>query len=100
VDTQLYHHLRGHDEGFEGWGREDREFWNRIANVTPVVTRPGRLLHLFHSRGAEAESAARANLERYRQLQAGVATRSREPIGNLDCYRRLARAAPVVGRSG
>ncbi|HVX66545.1 MAG TPA: glycosyltransferase, partial [Bryobacteraceae bacterium] len=50
VEAALYQELGGHDERFRGWGREDREFWNRVSRATRITVLPGRMLHLDHPR--------------------------------------------------
>ncbi len=47
-----------HDERSCGWGREDREFWNRLSRATTIMQLPGSLLHLDHPRPAMNDAAA------------------------------------------
>src|SRR5690606_7048426 len=43
VNAQLYQEIGGHNEDFRGWGQEDREFWRRLAQATPIPQLPGRM---------------------------------------------------------
>src|SRR5262249_4676244 len=77
VDASSYREIGGHNEDFRGWGREDREFWDRLSRATPVARLPGRLMHLDHPRPAMEDAYALAN-ERLckRLLQAPAAPRA------------------------
>jgi glycosyltransferase involved in cell wall biosynthesis len=48
VEAGLYHRVGGHDERFEGWGWEDREFWERLERHAAIDRLPDRILHLHH----------------------------------------------------
>ena len=98
VDAKLYREIGGHDERFRGWGREDREFWDRLSRVTRIEQARGRQLHLYHKRPAEEDSWATANQDLYYRLAAAPDTRTRHPgspFGDLDLYRDEA-SIPVV----
>jgi tetratricopeptide (TPR) repeat protein len=88
VDTRLYHEIGGHDERFEGWGDEDREFWDRLTQRTPVTRLDGRLLHLYHARDFAQQPGFRANRILWRALQNGVLAPPRtRVIGDVNRYR-------------
>ncbi|MFJ4185176.1 galactosyltransferase-related protein [Kitasatospora sp. NPDC089509] len=50
VEQALFDRLGGYDEGFEGWGDEDNEFYHRLDRAAGVRRLPGELLHLDHER--------------------------------------------------
>jgi hypothetical protein len=52
VDPTLYWSIGGHDETFQGWGKEDEEFVARLSQSTVIGRLPNRLLHLNHPRSA------------------------------------------------
>jgi glycosyltransferase involved in cell wall biosynthesis len=87
VDSTLYREIGGHDERFRGWGREDREFWDRLSRVTRIAQTPGRQLHLYHKRPAEEDSWALANQDLYYRLAAATDRSAKRTIGNVDLYR-------------
>jgi len=87
VESSLYHEIGGHDERFRGWGREDREFWERLSRITDIEQLPGRQLHLDHPRPAEEDSWATANQELYDLIAASPEASSPRSIGNLQLYR-------------
>jgi hypothetical protein len=90
VDATLYKSVGGHDERFEGWGDEDREFWLRLSQATSIQTLPGRLLHLSHPRrAATLDTNARANRLLYRAIRAGLIPPQGVMSGDLDRYRRI-----------
>ena len=96
VESDLYREIGGHDERFRGWGREDREFWDRLSRVTRIEQVRGRQLHLYHTRPAEEDSWATANQDLYYRLAAAAETHAPQTIGNRDLYR--AEAGPAVER--
>jgi SAM-dependent methyltransferase len=61
IESSLYNELGGHDERFRGWGREDREFWNRVSRIARIERLPGRMLHLDHPRPPMEDEWALAN---------------------------------------
>jgi glycosyltransferase involved in cell wall biosynthesis len=85
LEAGLYHQLGGHDERFRGWGREDREFWDRVTRTTTIRQLRGRQLHLYHQRPAEEDEWANANQQLYDQL-ASEAVRPTRQIGNPQLY--------------
>jgi glycosyltransferase involved in cell wall biosynthesis len=82
VDAALYARIGGHDERFRGWGREDREFWDRLSRETPIASMPDRLLHLYHPPPAMEDSAATANARLHDDILAGRAPATQQLIGN------------------
>ena len=97
VKQDLYVAIGGHDERFRGWGREDREFWQRLAKTAPITRLPGRLLHLEHEVPAMTDAAARANYRLLVQIQRGQASRPALPIGDPNRYavERVNEPAPA-----
>lgn len=95
VEAQLYRKIGGHHEGFRGWGREDREFYQRLSQHTTVVTLPDRLLHLDHEVPASGDAAALANRRLFRQLQS-AGTPPNATIGAIDKYRAESVAPSVA----
>jgi glycosyltransferase involved in cell wall biosynthesis len=87
VDSTLYREIGGHDERFRGWGREDREFWDRLSRATRIEQTKGRQLHLYHTRPAEEDSWATANQDLYYRLAAAPETHKQCQIGSVDLYR-------------
>lgn len=86
VEASLYHEIGGHDERFRGWGREDREFCDRLERTTKVGRLPGSLLHLYHPRPEEEGEWATANQRLYDQIASSSAGRRSRAIGSLDLY--------------
>lgn len=89
IARRLYAEIGGHDERFRGWGREDRELWNRLAAIKPIPSVPWTLWHLHHPRPAENDRWARANRSLYSRLRgAGPGVESeRRDWGDVDRYR-------------
>jgi len=87
VESCLYHEIGGHDERFRGWGREDREFWERLKRTTEIEQFRGRQLHLNHTRPAEEDSWASANQALYDHIAASPGVPSPREIGNPNLYR-------------
>jgi glycosyltransferase involved in cell wall biosynthesis/SAM-dependent methyltransferase len=96
VDATLYLDIGGHDERFQGWGREDREFWDRLSRAITIETLSGRLLHLHHERPAMSDRWAIANQQLYAQLSERTVLRPSRPIGDLDLYSAEDSLAPVA----
>jgi tetratricopeptide (TPR) repeat protein len=88
IDAGLYRALGGHDERFEGWGDEDRDFWVRLTRRTKVVTFPRRVLHLYHARDFERHPEVAANRLLLRALKAGFLPPQRGVIGDVHRYAR------------
>ena len=95
IDAGLYHEIGGHDERFQGWGAEDRDFWNRLSRAVAVPCQPDRLLHLDHARSSMTDQHARNNQRLRAQLAAGSIGQSSRPIGDLNLYASEANAAPA-----
>jgi GT2 family glycosyltransferase len=89
VDAALYNEIGGHDERFEGWGFEDRDFCLRLNRATLVSRLPGRLLHLDHPRPSRGDRWANANRRLWQQLSRRSIPSSRVAIGDPDRYRKL-----------
>lgn len=51
----------GLDEGFSGWGGEDRDFYSRIEKDEKISRFPGLFVHLFHERPPEIQAALRSD---------------------------------------
>lgn len=58
VTSDIFERVQGFDEGFRGWGGEDRDFYNKVAALTPISRLPGVFLHLFHERAPEIHAWA------------------------------------------
>jgi glycosyltransferase involved in cell wall biosynthesis len=86
VEASLYHKIGGHDERFRGWGREDREFCDRLERVTAMARLPGTLLHLYHTRPEEEGQWATTNQRLYDQIALSSAEPASSAIGCLDLY--------------
>jgi len=86
VKSDLYHHAGGHDERFRGWGREDREFRDRVAALTKVRTLAGCVFHLDHPRPPEEDAHALENRRTFERLEAGEIPPASFPFGNLRLY--------------
>jgi glycosyltransferase involved in cell wall biosynthesis len=86
VRSNLYHLIGGHDERFRGWGREDREFSERLARTVKVKRLAGCILHLHHPRPQEEDAWALANRALYDEFREGRAGPAPKPIGSLDLY--------------
>jgi glycosyltransferase involved in cell wall biosynthesis len=82
VDASLYHDVGGHDERFWGWGREDREFCDRLARAAQIERLPGRLLHLYHPRPEEEGRCATANQRLYEEISLSGALPTPRAIGD------------------
>ena len=76
VTPALYGQLGGHDERFEGWGYEDREFFARLSRHATVERLEGRLLHLHHRPSGQQAPEVLANA---RLLQRTLRARSSRP---------------------
>lgn len=87
VASSLYQEIGGHDERFRGWGREDREFWERLNRATESQQLPGRQLHLNHTRPQEEDSWATANQVLYDQIAASSGHPAPREIGNPNLYK-------------
>ncbi|MEO8130491.1 MAG: glycosyltransferase, partial [Bryobacteraceae bacterium] len=98
VRSNLYQLIGGHDERFRGWGREDREFSERLARTAKVKRLGGCILHLHHPRPQEEDTAAMANRTLYDEIVAGTSVPAPTAIGTLDLYshERAAVPAPVA----
>jgi glycosyltransferase involved in cell wall biosynthesis/SAM-dependent methyltransferase len=86
VRSNLYHLVGGHDERFRGWGREDREFYERLNHTAKVKRLGGCILHLHHSRPDEEDCWAMANRALYDRISDGLAEPAPKPIGRIDLY--------------
>jgi glycosyltransferase involved in cell wall biosynthesis len=86
VEASVYQEIGGHDERFRGWGREDREFWDRLSRTVRVEQLRGRQLHLYHSRPAEEDSWAIANQDLYDRIARGREALWTQPIGDARLY--------------
>jgi glycosyltransferase involved in cell wall biosynthesis len=99
VASSLYHQIGGHDERFRGWGREDREFWDRLSRVTHIEQLPGRQLHLNHPRPNEEDSWATANQDLYDRIAASPGNGAPRTIGDRNLYQTEIRAVQPVRTS-
>ncbi len=98
VRSNLYRLIGGHDERFRGWGREDREFLERLARTAKVKRLSGCILHLHHPRPQEEDAWALANRALYDEISQRRSSPAPSPIGDPDLYSqekapKLARAA-------
>lgn len=98
VETTLYLEIGGHDERFRGWGREDREFWDRLSRATTIKSLPGRLLHLHHERPQMEDRWASANERLYEKLSRQALRSAPAGIGDLSLYAAEA-SLPANGAS-
>ncbi|MBK1704718.1 glycosyltransferase [Halochromatium glycolicum] len=85
VDARLYREIGGHNEAFRGWGREDREFYDRLAAKTRIAQLSQTLLHLHHPPAAMDDASARANRALYERLRHGSHMAGMS-IGRIDRY--------------
>ncbi len=99
IEASLYREIGGHDERFRGWGREDREFCNRLARFTSIKRLSRPLVHLYHPRPKEEDEWATANERLFDQIAASATSRPPEPIGNLQRYQNETTAKPAGGPS-
>lgn len=60
VTSDLFERVHGFDERFEGWGGEDRDFYDKVTAFAPIVRLPGVFLHLFHERAPEIHAWAKS----------------------------------------
>ena len=107
VDSELYRKIGGHDERFQGWGAEDREFHARLSRMAAVPQLPGVLLHLDHPAARWSDQGVAANQRLHRGILAGTASATPLDIGRLDLYsapgrvpsasRPRAVAEPAIG---
>jgi glycosyltransferase involved in cell wall biosynthesis/SAM-dependent methyltransferase len=95
VRSNLYLLIGGHDERFRGWGREDREFSERLARTVKVKRMPGCVLHLHHPRPQEEDPWALANRALYDEIREGRAGPAPSPIGNLHLYAQESAPEPA-----
>jgi glycosyltransferase involved in cell wall biosynthesis len=95
VKQDLYAAIGGHDERFRGWGREDREFWQRLERTCVIARLPGRLLHLEHEAPAMTDAAAQVNHRLWVQIQRGQTSRPALPIGDPNRYAAERANAPA-----
>lgn len=86
VRSNLYHLIGGHDERFRGWGREDREFWDRLTRTVKVKRLSGCILHLHHPRPQEEDTWAVANRTLYDEIREERLRPTPKSIGELDLY--------------
>jgi glycosyltransferase involved in cell wall biosynthesis len=86
VRSNLYHLVGGHDERFRGWGREDREFFDRLNRTAKVRRLGGCIVHLQHPRPLEEDCWAVANRALYDRISEGVSAPASKLIGRLDLY--------------
>lgn len=98
VESSLYFEIGGHNERFRGWGREDREFWDRLKRAAGIEQLPGRLLHLDHPRPAMEDRWALANQRLYEELSYGRARAETGKIG--DPYLYTIEEAQGLGEPG
>ncbi len=96
VRSNLYHLIGGHDERFRGWGREDREFLDRLSRTAKVKRLAGCILHLHHPRPPEEDAWALANRALYEEIVQGRSCAAPAPIGNLHLYSH--EKAPAIVR--
>ena len=96
VRSNLYHYVGGHDERFRGWGREDREFYERLARAARVKRLGGCILHLHHERPYEDDRWAMSNRDLYKRISEGTAEPASERIGRLDLYEGEKEAEPAT----
>lgn len=87
IPTALYDAIGGFDERFEGWGWEDRAFYEAaitMGGIDRAPRLPGDLWHLWHPKSAEKDPTA----EPYRR---GRALRDRyvEASGDPDAMARI-----------
>jgi glycosyltransferase involved in cell wall biosynthesis len=87
VSAELYRRLGGHDERFQGWGYEDREFYHRLNRIAGVRRMPGRLHHLHHrDRDSESSEWAVGNRRLFQRIEIGRAGPPPGDPGNLRRY--------------
>jgi len=94
VEPSTYRQIHGHDERFSGWGCEDRDFWRRLTQVTPIKTVECRLAHLDHPRPQTDDRWAIANSRLLSEISAGHTAQWAGPMGNAGLY-----GLPSPGRS-
>jgi hypothetical protein len=103
VDASIYQQVGGHDERFRGWGREDVEFWHRLARSTSITRLPGRLLHLYHPRPSIDEWNSWQILDVRVDMPLGspAGCSVAHPIGDLGLYvDEWPSGAEIAGPSG
>lgn len=64
VKSDLYESIGGHDEAFEGWGSEDRDFWRRLSAMTRIHHLTRRIAHLYHEIPDMDSKQSKANRKR------------------------------------
>ncbi len=97
VRSNLYRLIGGHDERFRGWGREDREFLDRLTRTAKVKRLSGCILHLHHPRPQEEDTWALANRALYDEISERRSVPAPSPIGDPDLYSQ--EKAPKLARA-
>jgi glycosyltransferase involved in cell wall biosynthesis len=87
ISADMYRRIGGHDERFQGWGYEDREFYNRVKRVVGADWLPARVYHLHHRHRDPPNSAwVAANERLFREIESGRAGPPSGDPGNLRRY--------------
>lgn len=61
IYRELFDAVGGFDEGFAGWGGEDRDFYDRVQALAKIVRLPGIFPHLYHERAPEIKKTIEGN---------------------------------------
>jgi glycosyltransferase involved in cell wall biosynthesis len=85
IYRKFYLEIGGHDERFQGWGREDREVMNRIRKHTNIYRTEATLLHLHHER-TENDADFQKNSQLYQRLLCKNRNCNEANIGNINRY--------------
>jgi Glycosyl transferase family 2/N-terminal domain of galactosyltransferase len=94
VEAGFYDRVGGHDERFEGWGWEDREFWERIERQTAIGRLPDRIFHLHHASSPLNEQWGASNQSLFFASLNGGHTVSKE--NSKGCIDKYMRGTPDV----
>ncbi len=48
ITRECFDEVGGYDEGYVGWGMEDRDFNRRVEKLWPIRRVPGEVIHYWH----------------------------------------------------
>jgi SAM-dependent methyltransferase len=88
VDAALYRQIGGHNERFQGWGCEDREFWARLERVSRIERLQDHLLHLHHPHADWQDEPALANQRLLQRLAESGWPQAEGAFGDISLYTR------------
>lgn len=104
VSTDLFDQVRGYDEGFQGWGSEDSDFYARCMRIAPAAKYlPALLRPIQHDDqervryyGDASRQASHRRTNAYQRARSGGINACGYGVGRFEIFQGTQHAVPVV----